>query len=47
VSETTLGSTILAKGEHHYLPVVLASMEAKEHVQKEQKTAKIHPLPSH
>jgi hypothetical protein len=45
VTETSLRSTILAKGEHNYMPAVLASMETKEHMQKEQKTAKIHPLP--
>jgi hypothetical protein len=44
VTETSLGSTVLAKGEYNYMPIILASMEAKEHTQKEQKTAKIHPL---
>jgi len=41
--ETSLGSTKLAKGEYNYMPGVPASMEAKEHMQKEQKSAKIHP----
>jgi hypothetical protein len=41
--ETSLDSTILAKGVYNYMPGVRASMEAKEHMQKEQRAAKILP----
>jgi hypothetical protein len=39
LTETSLGNTILAKGEYSYMPGVLASIEAKEHMQKEQKSS--------